>query len=866
MSLLLNRIAELGARFPEAEAISFVDDDGGVVESLSRAGVVAEMAAVADFLGRGGVEPGDRALLVFPPGLDFVRGLIGCMAAGVVAVPVYPPDPVNPHTTIEHLRRVAADCDATTVVTSCGYADARELGVAMSLEAGRAVEWPAELSWQVIPPPGQGCVPEGMSGWSPGPDTPALLQYTSGSTSDPKGVVITYGNLAHQFEFNRRYLGLGLGARGVFWVPGYHDFGLISGILSTLAGNFELTLMSPLSFVRRPAVWFEVMDRVRATHTVSPNFGFELAVRKTTAQQRAGWDLSSLTMVMSAAEPVREDTTGRFLEAFRVTGLRPEAFCPSYGLAEHTVGVSLWGRGSVRVDRGQLETQRLAVVTEGADAKVLMGCGALTDDVDVRIVDAETCVELGEGQVGEIWVDSPSKAWGYWGKPQDSRATFQARLAGEQDSGRGYLRTGDLGFVRDGQLYVCGRVKDLLIVAGRNIYPQDIEDSVRECHPVIRPGGIAAFSIEENDSEALAVLVEVATDTAAQVLSEVAAAVRAAVLRNHQLRCAVVAVAPPGGVSKTTSGKIQRARCRTRLLDGSLDTHALLVDRRHDEALMTPASKDVLQRSEPEAAGAPILGGGAHTVGQLVALVCEQVAAVLGIGVADIDISQPLGEQGLNSIGVTELATRLSQLLGVDVQPVDVFNHPTVEDLTRMLSRGEQPRDQQQPTHTGGRYAVIGAGAAGVAAAAQLIEQGAAEVVLFEANDRVGGKVWSYTDEQGRVVELGQAGFSWKYQHSLRMAGRLGLELIPSVPGLTRLRSGGGHEQLDLGVALLEATDWSRQVVAAAGIEGPSTLAELRGHPDLGCGIATWCRQHNLPAASFGVAAVVDRVRLRPLR
>ena len=655
---------------------------------------------MAGMLGLGcGLEPGDRVLLVYPPGLDFARGLLGCMAAGVVGVPVYPPDPLNPQGSIARLQRVADDCGAKAVLTSRGYARAWQAGAVEPVLTASGAGWGGDLAWHVVPGGVGGRGVEGLvsggqvGGWAPDPDAPAFLQYTSGSTGDPKGVVVTHANLAHQLDFVGRSLGFGGDSRFVVWLPQYHDMGLIGALLGAVYGNAALTMMSPLSFLHRPALWFEVMHRVGATHTIAPNFAYELAVRKTTAEQRARWDLSSLQMVLSGAESVREGTSRRFVEAFAVCGLRPEVFCPAYGLAEHTLAVTVWGRSRVRVDRYQLETQRRAVLSEGLDGQVLMSCGELNDDVAVQIVDPQRCVVLAEGEVGEIWVDSPSKAAGYWGDAQRSRASFGARLAGAV-GGRGYLRTGDLGFVRRGELYVCGRIKDLLIVAGRNIDPQDIEDSLRGCHLLVRPGGIAAFAIEGGgggggEGEALAVLVEVAGEASRQVLVEVVGAVRAVVLENHQLRCAVVVVGPRGSVSKTTSGKVQRGRCRAALLDGTLAARALLVDRLPDQQ---PASAALSASQAVTPAG--------H---DLVAVVGEQVAAVVGIGVAEVDIDQPLGAVGLNSLGVSELAVRLSGVLGVQVNPVDVLNHPSVRGLAGMLGDGGgQHRQWVEP--------VVGAG------------------------------------------------------------------------------------------------------------------------------------------------------------
>ena len=723
MSLLLDRVRALGARIPDSTAIAFVNERGRVIESMSRADVVTEMAEVAEFLRhRCGLAPGDRALLVYPPGLDFVRGLLGALLPGYCQSRSIRRTRSTRKSPSQHFQRVAADCGAKAVLTNRRYAGARRLGTAKSLVTASSVDWPKDLPWHVTSrgisgrrTRGLGSPAKAVSDWAPSPDTPAFLQYTSGSTSDPKGVVVTHGNLAHQLDFNRRALGLGLDSRAVFWLPQYHDFGLVGGILGALSGNVELTMMSPLSFIQRPALWFEVMHRVRATCTGAPNFAYELAIRKTTPEQRARWDLSSLKVVMSAAEPVREDTTRRFLEAFAVAGLRPEAFCPTYGLAEHTVGVTIFGRSSVRVDRYQLETQRLAVAADGPDDQVLMGCGQLTDDVDVRIVDPELCVPLLEGQVGEIWVDSPSKAAGYWGEPDQTRATFQARLAGA-DGGRGYLRTGDMGFVRDGELYVCGRIKDLLILAGRNFYPQDIEDSVRDCHRAVRAGGIAAFAIDSGHSEALAVLVEVRGDAAPEELSSVVHAVRAAVLKDHGLHCSVVVLGPPGSVSKTTSGKVQRSRCRARLLDGSLAAEAVLVERFEDERAGGSMPTEVLHEGQGWDLGTmvgPIARGHAQEVDELLTIMREQVAAVLGIAVGDVGIDQPLGAQGLNSIGIVELASRLSRVLSRDVSAVDVVNHPTVGDLVRMLSPSQEHHNQVRPPEAGARYAATGAGCTG---------------------------------------------------------------------------------------------------------------------------------------------------------
>ena len=329
-------------------------------------------------------------------------------------------------------------------------------------------------------------------------------------------------------------------------------------------------------------------------------------------------------------------------------------------------------------------------------------------------------------------------------------------------------------------------------------------------------------------------------------------AVRTTVLTRHQLTCKTVAVGPPGSVSKTTSGKLKRSHCRARLVDGSLEAQTLLIDRCEETEQVGHAPARVPEEGHESAAGrvnAPIAGGHAQPTTELLVAVREQAGAVLGIGAAGVDIDQPLGAQGLNSLGVVDLASRLSRVVGRDVHSVDVFNYPTVRRLAQFLGGVQEHSHQHPPPAKRGRYAVIGAGAAGVAAASQLIEQGAAEVVVFEASERVGGKVYSSTDAQGRVAELGQAAVDWKCQRTLGMAARLGLDIIPFAPGLNELGSGGSYRELDNGAEALKATGWSRQVLAAAGIDGPTTLAELQNRSDLGAGIGTWCRIHGLPAA-----------------
>jgi acyl-CoA synthetase (AMP-forming)/AMP-acid ligase II len=586
---ILSSFLRLRAADPDRVLFTFVDGAGQDEANLTVAQLGAAADRVVTGLRRAGYAAGDRAILVYQPSLDFIEAFLGCLAAGVLPVPVYPPNPFKLKRDLAVFSAIATDCGARGALTTSGYDRTRMAGAVTSLFSRDAPSWPG-LAWHRTD---RMRTPDAPVDWHPaGLDEPAFLQYTSGSTAAPKGVVISHGNLACETAANAADLGLGTGTRGVFWVPQYHDLGLISVVLSIISGNGHATLLSPLTFLQRPAVWFEVMSRVRATHTAAPNFAYELAVRKTTPAQRAGWDLSALRVIMSAAEPIRAATMDAFYAAFAPSGLEPVTFFPAYGLAEHTVSVTMGGRARLHLDRAELAAGRVLPVPAGAGGAAYVGCGRITKpDARLRIVDPDTCRPCGPDEVGEVWVDSPTKALGYWGMAEETRRAFQARVVGDDDP-TGYLRTGDLGFLHDGELYITGRQKDLVIVRGRNVYPADLEESIRDCHPLVRPGGIAVFGVDDPAADAgadepagerLVVVVETRTDSPSAVeVEELVAAVRERVCADHQLCCHTVLVGRCGTVRKTTSGKVRRNACRQAFLSGELASAAgtLLVSER----------------------------------------------------------------------------------------------------------------------------------------------------------------------------------------------------------------------------------------------------------------------------------------------
>ena len=663
---------------PRAPVFRFVDDDLAVVDLLDCHALVRAIDAVARHLRESEVVAGDAVLLVYPPSVDFVAAFAGCLAVGALPVPVFPPSRMAPAHELDVLSHIAANATARVALTTTPYDQLRRMS--------ETSVWPS-LRWLATDQLAQS---ETLSEWcAPERETPAFLQYTSGSTGRPRGVVITHGNLEHQLAMYRDDLHFGPNARMTFWVPPYHDLGLISGILAAIAGHGEATMMSPLSFLKRPAIWPEALHKFRATHTAAPNFGYDLVVRKTSPEQRAAWDLSALRVVLSGGEPIRPRTVGSFMDAFAASGLRPDVFCPAYGLAEHSVGVTFKGRSTLRVNTHLEVGQPVSILgsDESARAFELTGCGVPKPDVDVRIVDPATCRSLADSFVGEIWVDSPSKAAGYWGDAEGTERLFHAQIA-EQPSPPDYLRTGDLGFLHDGELYVCGRVRDVLIVGGRNVFPHDIEDTVRGLHPVIRPGGVAVFAADDSDDPNLhvTVLCELREPLDSIATNELIATIRRVVQRNHHLGCDDVVLGRQGLVLKTTSGKVRRSDTRRRWMSGELSEFAI-------ETSEAPTSTEVAPAD--------------------VVLVLQRVLSeVVGLSPRALDTDTPLRELGVSSLQLVEFTERAADSLGVAVPPSLPFQAPTLSALAEALGGATtEPAGRSRVTaRAGDPICVVGVG------------------------------------------------------------------------------------------------------------------------------------------------------------
>lgn len=557
-------LARRAAEQADATAYVLLDETGGPQESLTYGELHARALAVAGRLAAR-CRPGDRALLLLPHRLDFVVAFFGCLYAGVVAVPVPPPRGTRvPDAT----RSVAVDSEPAAVLTVAALRGTVRLALGPS--AWIAVDEPDP---DPAPPAGtpldrpRRCRPDQL----------AFLQYTSGSTASPKGVMVTHRNLVanqqmieHAFGHDDRSIVLG-------WVPFFHDQGLIGTVLQPLWLGTPGVLMAPMTFLRRPLGWLAAIARHGAHTSGGPNFAFDACVARAAREPPpADLDLSGWQVAFNGAEPVRPETLRAFAATFAPYGFRAEALFPCYGLAEATLLATggRKGRGPrlVEADLAALERRRL----RPGPGRVLAGAGIDTPGQDLRIVDPATGRECRPGEVGEIWLAGAHVTAGYWRRPAETAATFRARLAGggpgdgAEAGERAYLRTGDLGALHDGELYVVGRLKDVVIIRGRNYHPHDIEATVQAAHPAVTLATGAAFSVPGPAGEKLVVVQEVRQRTADA--ADVAGSIRAAVTREHGLALGDLVLTRPGRLQRTSSGKIRRATARQTYLGQGFDS------------------------------------------------------------------------------------------------------------------------------------------------------------------------------------------------------------------------------------------------------------------------------------------------------
>ncbi len=651
---LVDLLSERANREPDRTAYTFLDRDGSQT-SLTYAGLDTRSRAVASALQQVGMR-GERALLLFPQGLEFLTAFYGCLYAGVAAVPCYPPSMMgSPHgARLKQVTAIAADADISAVLCSADVRDLRaqvrghdRLRTAVWLSPDAVPDEDAN-AFQVLPRKREDL---------------AFIQYTSGSTATPKGVMGTHVNLLHNLKMLRA-LAPDTEVEVVSWLPLYHDMGLIGVVLGALFATAPCTLMRPLDFLQQPLRWLQTISGRENVISGGPNFAYDLCVQKTTPQEREALDLSGWIHAFNGAEPIRSHTLEAFVRAFKSSGFRPSAFLPGYGLAEATLMVT--ARRSAEplvrtVDGVALESGRVVTATGGGRARSLVGCGVPWLDERVLIVDPETCMPCPPDRVGEIWVSGPHIATGYWNRKEETAATFDAHLANTGDGP--FLRTGDAGFLREGELFVTGRLKDLIIIRGRNYYPQDIEATAEQAHPALMPSFAAAFSAELGRQERL-VVVQAMSSMNLDV-DAIAECIRRAVTREHEVEVYAVVLVTPGQVPKTTSGKIQRRACRDAYLNGSLD---IIGESILDTPLPSPAATEMLPLAPGEQRAA------------LETYVRASVGATLGQEPGTLDPHAPLPALGMDSLRTTELRNALEKSSGGTL-PIENLTITEIIDL-----------------------------------------------------------------------------------------------------------------------------------------------------------------------------------------
>jgi acyl-CoA synthetase (AMP-forming)/AMP-acid ligase II/acyl carrier protein len=691
---ILGRLRAHAETTPDRPAYRFLRDEAGS-DSFTFGQLDRRVRGLAAWL-REYATPGDRAMLLYPPGLEFIEAFLACLAVGIVPAPAYPP---RKNRNAERLRAIADDARIRLILTTrqvLPKVETSELGKVNGLISlvTDGIEVEADAN-RPLP---------NIAG-----ETVAFLQYTSGSTGTPRGVIITHDNLTS----NERAIQAAFGHTGesvcVNWLPAFHDMGLIGNILQPLYVGFLSVLLSPASFLREPVRWLQSITEYRATTAGAPNFGYDHCVRSISEEQKRGLDLGSWAIAYNGAEPVRAKTLDRFANAFASCGFRPKAFFPCYGLAEATLFVSggpaEQAPNSLSLCGEALANHRLLPIpVNRPDSRTLVGCGQLAGGTRVAIVDPENCSQCPPGHVGEVWVASLSVAQGYLNRPEETPDTFQARLVGTDD--KTFLRTGDLGFLLDGELYITGRLKEMIIIQGRNLYPQDIESAVENVVPFVKANTCAAFSIEMDGEELIAIVAEADrplvqkaqaakkesgakesgrpndSNSAAKELDDLVGQVRQAVSEEFEVPVHAVAFVRPGTFPRTSSGKVQRGACRAGLLGGELDLVHLW-----QASKVIGVPQHLAWKMRPSSHNAQPVAVGTRDLRQLIhGTIIQWLQSNGDAGVHSIDHDASFPSLGIVSVGAMAIAVELEKILGKEID-LDVFaEHYTINRLAQHLA------------------------------------------------------------------------------------------------------------------------------------------------------------------------------------
>jgi acyl-CoA synthetase (AMP-forming)/AMP-acid ligase II/acyl carrier protein len=641
--------------------------DGVEVDSLTFAQLQRRARAVAANLQELKAQ-NERVLLLYPAGLDYVVAFYACLYGKAVAVPAYPP---RMNQNLGRLLAIIDDARPTVALTTSAIFSrlqsrfdqvpglkSMQWVITDDIDLGRAEMWEENrVNEEAI----------------------AFLQYTSGSTATPKGVLVSHGNLMYNQAMMKENLQLDDDTVIVSWLPMYHDMGLIGNMLAGMYNGAPCYLMAHTEFLQKPACWLQAISKYRATFSGGPNFAYDLCVRKVRQEQREGLDLSCWRAAFNGSEPVRAETLRQFAEAFSPYGFRQEALYPCYGLAEATLFVSGGAVSKAPVvttfDKAGLEEHRAIASDRLQDGVTLVSNGKSCLDGRIITVKPQTLTRCDDGQVGEIWVSSAAVAQGYWEKPELTDETFHARLSDTREGA--YLRTGDLGVIFQGELYVTGRVKDLIIIRGRNHYPQDIELTAEVSHPSLQSGCSAAFAVAGEETERLILVAEINRECRNSVnVSEVVESMRQAILVEHEIDVSAIVLIRPGSLPKTSSGKIQRSAIRSAFLSESLN---IVYQRQFTTGQLADG-----QTVRPEDA--------LRTLGSLKEWLSLECSSKLNIGPHKIDVNQPIACYGLDSLAAAEFVISIEESLGVQI-PIDRLfrGAPSISELALFLHEQLQP-------------------------------------------------------------------------------------------------------------------------------------------------------------------------------
>lgn len=670
---LIKILSQWAKQQPEKIAYTFLENGETEVDSLTYQQLYSQVQAVGKQLQSQTIQ-GDRVLLLLPSGLEFIISFLGCLYAGRVAVPIYPP---RKNRNLDRLLSIVEDAQPNlTLTTSALVGQVSEQFRAIGLE---------HLPCLAIRSPSINVFKTDETSVDLHPETLAFLQYTSGSTGAPKGVMVSHENILYNQQMIKEAFQHNENTIFVGWLPLFHDMGLIGNVLQPLYLGVPCILMSPTSFLQKPVRWLQAISNYRATTSGGPNFAYQFCIDRISPEQKQSLDLSCWKIAFNGAEPVSSETLSRFSTAFADVGFRADAFYPCYGMAETTLlasgGIPSHKPVLKHVQKSALQQNQI-IISEKAnsDYVTIVGCGCTILNQDIKIVDPQSRQPCTTGDVGEIWVTGKNVALGYWNRLSETQTTFMAQLA--IPSSQTYLRTGDLGFLSsDGELFITGRLKDVIIIRGNNYYPQDIEQVAAASHPALRPNFGAAFSIELLGQEKLIVAHEVKRSYLRQLNSEeVMQAIRRAITSEFDLQTHRILLLKTNSIFKTSSGKIQRHKCRLASLEGKLNILA-------EDELPLAAHTEYI--SSPEN---PVV---TWSQKEIQAWLKHQIAKGIGIPTANIITEDHLDKYGLDSVLSIELANIISETFNLEITPLTLVHYPTIEHLSHFILHGLESSDTE---------------------------------------------------------------------------------------------------------------------------------------------------------------------------